>query len=119
MLQNLPEAPTWREWQQKTGALPPDFDALPAANFGWRDPERSAADSRRIRFGSGLNGDLYFPAGTPADKKLPSVVWLHGHSHPLGYMWVYRRDLHPVLVLVQAGYAVLAFDQCGFGARQS
>jgi pimeloyl-ACP methyl ester carboxylesterase len=32
-------------------------------------------------------------------------------------MWVYRRDLHPVLALVQAGYAVLAYDQSGFGTR--
>src|SRR3954463_14657326 len=33
MLKNLPDAPAWREWQQKTGAIPPDFDALPSANF--------------------------------------------------------------------------------------
>jgi pimeloyl-ACP methyl ester carboxylesterase len=32
-------------------------------------------------------------------------------------MWVYRRDLHPVLALAKAGYAVLAFDQTGFGMR--
>ena len=90
-----------------------------SAEFGWNDPDRSAADSRRIRFGSGITGDLYFPAGTPADKKLPAVVFLHGYSYPLGYMWVYRRDLHPILALVKAGYAVLAFDQCGFGARMA
>ncbi len=105
------------------GQLAPDVPAWVIARnsqeFGWRDPERSAADSRRIRFGSGLGGDLYFPAGTPSDRKLPAVVWLHGYSHPLGYMWVYRRDLHPILALVQAGFAVLAFDQCGFGSRQA
>ncbi|MBI2949433.1 MAG: hypothetical protein HYY23_17480 [Verrucomicrobia bacterium] len=33
ILKNLPDAPAWRAWQQKTGALPPDFDALPSANF--------------------------------------------------------------------------------------
>ena len=33
MLKELPDAPAWREWQQKTGALPPDFDALPSANY--------------------------------------------------------------------------------------
>lgn len=88
-----------------------------SAEFGWNDPDRSAADSRRIRFGSGITGDLYFPAGTPAGKKLPAVVFLHGFSYPLGYMWVYRRDLHPVLAMVKAGYAVLAYDQSGFGAR--
>jgi dienelactone hydrolase len=105
------------------GQLAPDVPAWVVARnsieFGWNDPARSAADTRRIRFGSGLTGDLYFPAGTPEGAKLPTVIWLHGYSYPLGYMWVYRRDLHPVLALVKAGYAVLAFDQCGFGARQS
>lgn len=105
------------------GQLGPDVPAWViarnSASFGWNDPARSAADSRRIRFGGGITGDLYFPAGTPADKRLPTVIWLHGYSYPLGYMWVYRRDLHPVLALVQAGYAVLAFDQCGFGARMA
>ena len=33
MLENLPEVPVWKEWQNQTGALPPDFDALPRANF--------------------------------------------------------------------------------------
>ncbi len=105
------------------GQLYPDVPAWVisrnSVEFGWNDPARSAADSRRIRFGAGLTGDLFFPVGTPADKKLPTVIWLHGYSYPLGYMWVYRRDLHPVLALVQAGYAVLAFDQCGFGSRMS
>jgi pimeloyl-ACP methyl ester carboxylesterase len=30
---------------------------------------------------------------------------------------VYRRDVHPVLALAKAGYAVLAFDMTGFGMR--
>jgi len=34
-------------------------------------------------------------------------------------MWVYHNDLHPILALVKAGYAVLAFDQSGFGSRMS
>jgi hypothetical protein len=33
MQQHLPDVPAWNEWQKKTGALPPDFDALPRANF--------------------------------------------------------------------------------------
>src|SRR5262249_18862245 len=33
MNKNLPEVPAWSEWQKKTGTLPPDFDALPRANF--------------------------------------------------------------------------------------
>jgi pimeloyl-ACP methyl ester carboxylesterase len=32
-------------------------------------------------------------------------------------MWVYHNDLHPILALVKAGYAVLAYDQSGFGSR--
>ena len=55
----------------------------------------------------------------PGPAPLATVIWLHGFSYPLGYMWVYRRDLHPVLALVKAGYAVLAYDQCGFGSRMA
>ncbi len=87
--------------------------------FGWLAPEKDAVDSRRIRFGAGMTGALYFPANTQAGAKLPTVIWLHGDSYPLGYMWVYRRDLHPILALTKAGYAVLAFDQCGYGSRQN
>ena len=32
-------------------------------------------------------------------------------------MWVYHREVHPILALVDAGYAVLAYDQSGFGSR--
>jgi dienelactone hydrolase len=116
-------APTAMQPIANPGQLGPDVPgwviARNSGSFGWNDPARSAADTRRIRFGGGITGDLYFPAGTPADKKLPAVIWLHGYSYPLGYMWVYRQDLHPVLALVRAGYAVLAFDQCGFGARMA
>ncbi len=116
-------SPTSMKPVANPGQLGPDVPAWVIARnsieFGWNDPDRSAADTRRIRFSNGLTGDLYFPAGTPANAKLPTVVWLHGYSYPLGYMWVYRRDLHPVLALVKAGYAVLAYDQCGFGSRAS
>ena len=103
------------------GQLAPDVPgwviARKSPEFGWTEADGAVADSRRIRFGGGITGDLYFPAGTPVSKKLPAAVFLHGYSYPLGYMWVYRRDLHPILALVQAGYAVLAFDQCGYGSR--
>jgi hypothetical protein len=32
MVELLPQVQSWTEWQQKTGALPPDFDALPKIN---------------------------------------------------------------------------------------
>ncbi len=93
------------------------FSGASATEFGWIDPQRSAMTTRVVTFGEGVKGDLYYPSNTPAGTKLPTVIWLHGYSYPLGYMWVYRRDLHPILALTQAGYAVLAYDQCGFGSR--
>jgi pimeloyl-ACP methyl ester carboxylesterase len=102
------------------GQLAPDVPAWVIAaggqEYGWLAPAKDEVESRRIRFG-GVQGDLFYPKGTPEGTKLPTVVWLHGFHYPLGYMWVYRRDLHPVLALVQAGYAVLAYDQSGFGTR--
>jgi acetyl esterase/lipase len=87
--------------------------------FGWLAPEKNATTSRSITFGYNVRGDLYYPADTPAGTKLPTVIWLHGYSSSLGYMWVYHNDLHPILALVKAGYAVLAYDQTGFGTRIS
>jgi pimeloyl-ACP methyl ester carboxylesterase len=88
-------------------------------SFGWLEPQKSKTVSRSVSFGYNVRGDLYLPAGTPENAKLPTVIWLHGYSYPLGYMWVYHNDLHPILALVRAGYAVLAFDQSGFGSRMS
>jgi pimeloyl-ACP methyl ester carboxylesterase len=86
-------------------------------SFGWLDPQKSQTVSRSINFGFNVRGDLYYPANTPPNTKLPVVIWLHGSSYSLGYMWVYHNDLHPILALVEAGYAVLAYDQSGFGSR--
>ena len=103
------------------GQLKPDVPAWVIQNggtaYGWLEPAKSGAAMRKLTFGYGVTGDLYYPKDAPPDRKLPAVVWLHGYSYPLGYMWVYRADLHPILALVQAGYAVLAFDQTGFGSR--
>jgi pimeloyl-ACP methyl ester carboxylesterase len=104
------------------GQLAPDVPswviAAGGTSYGWSSPEKDNVASRRILF-DGITGDLYYPAGTPAGTKLPTVIWLHGYHYPLGYMWVYRRDLHPILALTKAGYAVLAYDQTGFGTRWS
>jgi pimeloyl-ACP methyl ester carboxylesterase len=86
-------------------------------SFGWLEPQRSQTVSRSLNFGYNVRGDLYYPANTAPNAKLPVVIWLHGYSYSLGYMWVYHNDLHPILALVQAGYAVLAYDQSGFGSR--
>jgi pimeloyl-ACP methyl ester carboxylesterase len=87
-------------------------------SFGWPEPQKGQTATRRITIAGGIRGDLYYPVGTPEGKKLPTAIWLHGYSYPLGYMWVYHtNDLHPILALVQQGYAVLAYDQSGFGSR--
>jgi len=101
---------------QVTPNLPAWVIGIGGTSFGWLEPEKSEAASRHVIF-AGLAGDLYYPKDTPAGKKLPTVIWLHGYSYPLGYMWVYHSDLHPILALVHAGYAVLAYDQSGFGSR--
>ena len=33
MLKSLPSAPQFEQWQQRTGELPPDFEAFPRNNF--------------------------------------------------------------------------------------
>ena len=103
------------------GQLAPNLPLWVISNgggsYGWLEPEKSGAASRHVMIGGGVGGDLYYPKDTPAGKKLPTVIWLHGYSYPLGYMWVYHSDLHPILALVHAGYAVLAYDQSGFGSR--
>jgi pimeloyl-ACP methyl ester carboxylesterase len=88
-------------------------------SVGWNEPDKSLTENRSVTFGDGIRGELYYLKGTPAGAKLPTVIWLHGLSYPLGYMWVYRTDpdVHPILDLAKAGYAVLAFDQIGHGSR--
>lgn len=103
------------------GQLVPDVPAWVISRggqeFGWLEPEKNHVESRRIRFGHNVTGELYYPKDVVAARKLPVVIWLHGYNYPLGYMWVYRRDLHPILALVNAGFAVFAYDQTGFGSR--
>jgi pimeloyl-ACP methyl ester carboxylesterase len=96
-----------------------DWAIQRGGSFGWLEPQKSQTEYRSITFGNGTRGELYYPKGAAADAKLPTVIWLHGFSYPMGYMWVYRQkpDLHPILALTAAGYAVFAFDQTGHGSR--
>lgn len=110
------------EGKYNPGQLRPDIPAWvigrKISEFGWTAEYEEGTASKRISFGpDGIQGDLYYPEGTPEGTKLPTVIWLHGYHYPLGYMWVYRTDIHPILALVKEGFAVLAFDQTGFGRR--
>ncbi len=83
-----------------------------------------------VPFGDGLAGKLFYPvdaAGKPAPGKWPAVVWLHPYSYAAGWSarspWLastadFVLDQRPSFPsLVRRGFAVLAFDQIGFGAR--
>ena len=85
--------------------------------FGWYADDNNKVSTRPITFGNGIKATLYYPKDAPANAKLATVIWLHSFSYPLGYTWVYHRELHPILGLVDNGYAVLAYDQSGFGSR--
>jgi dienelactone hydrolase len=79
-----------------------------------------------IPFGDDLKADLFYPADKPAGK-WPVVIWLHAYSYQNGWSvaspWEstgadYRLDQRPSIpAFVKSGFAVLAFDQIGFGAR--
>jgi dienelactone hydrolase len=79
------------------------------------------SDVRRvpIRFGAGVRGNLYFKAGlTELIEPLPVVVWLHPFSYHSGYNEGYGVEGTTVYHrLAQNGFAVIAYDQCGFGLR--
>lgn len=87
---------------------------------GWTRQQAAGIATKDIKFGVGdIRGDFYFKEGVSPGTKLPAVIFLHGNSYPLGYMWVYRTDPHPIIALANAGYAVLAYDQSGFGSRMN
>ena len=78
----------------------------------------SVMRSTRLSFGDSQTSDLYFPVGKNrrplTGKRFPVVIWLHEYSYATGY----SRFSQPIVdALVAKGFAVLAFDQIGFGAR--
>ncbi len=106
--------PAQRGWDEVV-----DWAISRGTSFGWLQPQKSKTEYRSFTFGEGTRAELYYPTGTATNARLPTVIWLHGFSYPMGYMWVYRQnpDLHPILALVRAGYAVVGFDQTGHGSR--
>ena len=99
----------------------PPHDNLLALQFDrpFRAPNMGAAV---LPFGDGLRGDLYFPSGAdgrPVAGRLPAVIWLHPYSYARGYSPYSGPpfDSPPFADLTRRGFAVLAFDQLGFGTR--
>ena len=79
--QILPDAPAFREWLQKTGELPPDFDSLPRINalpdplrFLDGRPVRTAADWKMRRAEIQQLFEKYDLGTYPPKPKLERVV---------------------------------------------
>jgi dienelactone hydrolase len=92
-----------------------------------RDPDRyPSSDVARIPvvFGEGVRGNLYYSVKTQG-RPLPVFLWLHPYNWALGYCsgceavipWGKIVSRTPYHYLASQGFAVLAFDQIGFGTR--
>ena len=71
-------------------------------------------------FGAYLSATAFWPSSMQraASKLQPAVVWLHPYSYNTGYTPSYRQSrIH--LQLASAGFVVVAYDQVGFGIRNT
>lgn len=121
------------------------LDGQVMTSSGWlpsifNRPQPNAEGQARIRsegmgltelaFGDDLNGTLFYPLGAdgkPKPGRWPVVVWLHPYTYQNGWSagmpWASKRadyilDHRPSFpALAKRGFAVLAFDQIGFGSR--
>jgi dienelactone hydrolase len=122
--ESRPQKPATLEWLlgEEPASLPfPVVREAKTASMtseGWlgvlyqRPLKVNGAVARALPFGDDLKGDLYLPEGRSG--RLPVVVWLHPYSHATGY----SRYSRPVIEqMVKRGFAVLCFDQIGFGTR--
>jgi pimeloyl-ACP methyl ester carboxylesterase len=95
------------------GEEPPHIAALMG-----RADAGEGLEKQQLVFGEYLCGDVYMPAGTrQSGHKLPAIVWLHPISPSNGYVAMYRRGEQVYRTLARAGYAVLCYDQLGYGRR--
>jgi len=101
---------------ERPGASPAARERVAKEGMAWA----------QLPFGDDLQADLFYPANKPGGK-WPVVIWLHGYSYQYGWSiaspWTstgadFRLDQRPSFpALVERGFAVLAFDQIGFGTR--
>jgi len=133
----------WALGEEPPGATRLPVSRLPGGGSGdgwlaglFKRPGADAAARARVAkegmgwaelpFGDDLKANLFYPARRPGGK-WPVIIWLHGYSYQNGWSvasaWVstgadYRLEQRPSIPeLVERGFAVLAFDQIGFGAR--
>jgi dienelactone hydrolase len=102
----------------------------PAGNSGQASLAAEHMGVTLISFGDDLEASLFFPVesdGHAKPGKLPVVIWLHPYTYQNGWSagspWSarrpgYVRDHRPTFSeLTKRGFAVLVFDQIGFGTR--
>ncbi len=93
------------------------------ADAGWisllldRPFQNSSMGEVDLDYGDDLAANFYFPVGangSPQGSNWPVVVWIHPYAYATGY----SRYTQPFFAaLTKRGFAVLAFDQIGFGTR--
>jgi pimeloyl-ACP methyl ester carboxylesterase len=77
---------------------------------------RPATTRVPVSFGHDIHGSLYY--NTARSTPAPVVIWLHPYSYPIGYAEAYGVEgMATYHSLAHRGYAVLCFDQVGFGLR--
>jgi dienelactone hydrolase len=131
----LERAKTADETRQLLGWLLGDGPAYEpvTTTLGSGEPEeiarmlnRSDADHLKCRFGD-LYGNFYYPTDhaaspasqiVPAEKKLPTIIWLAPLQCSVGYIPDYRTGDIPHSHFAKAGFLVLAFDPIATGSRQ-
>ncbi len=105
------------------GTEPPQVQFPPKYGFhiltapGWMELLYQPVKSEKMKtvpvpFGVDLRADLYLPL--KSEGKIPLVIWLHPFTYSTGYS---ENAKDPFEELTRRGYAVLAFDQIGFGTR--
>jgi pimeloyl-ACP methyl ester carboxylesterase len=108
----LGQSPEQLDWDERYTFLTP-AESRVMSHDRWALP-----GIRRVpvSFGENVRGNLYFDP--TAETPLPSVIWLHPYSYSSGYNGGYNvQDTTVYHRLAKEGFAVLAFDQCGFGLR--
>lgn len=98
-------------------SFPPDYGSHVLTAPGWMELLYQPVKGQKMRsipvpFGVDLRADLYLPLQYTG--KLPLVVWLHPFTYTTGYAGDAQGPLEE---LTRRGYAVLTFDQIGFGTR--
>lgn len=108
----LGRAPDQVAWDGKVTFFSPEESAV-MSHDRW-----AAANTARmpVSFGENVRGNLYYNPNVK--EPVAAVIWLHPFSYATGYNEGYGVEGTTVYHRLAAeGYAVLAFDQCGFGTR--